>query len=236
MRLTTRDASIIETVNRFGQLGSGHIWDIHFDNTNKNSMDRVLKRLTAQKLLQRIERRLVGGNGGGSGQYVYQLGSMGHDFLGKRGKFTPAHRTVKHHILEIVDAYIHFIEAEQAGTIRILNYLTEPDAHLDIAGAKLRPDLFIEYELVGRGEAQSLWIEVDRGFESLAVIGSMVGRYAHAMENATRRDIETVPAVLFLVPDERRQRNIQGVIRREAEQYVDLITVKPARDFITTVT
>lgn len=236
MRMTTRDADIVKTADQFGQLSSGHIWDIHFDNTNKNSMDRVLKRLVGLKFLSRIERRLVGGNGGGSGQYVYQLGLAGHEFLDKRGKYAPAHRTVKHHSLEIVDAYVQFVRAEEAGTIRILNYLTEPDAHMDIAGAKLKPDLFVEYELVGLGESQSLWIEVDRGFESLSVITAMVNRYAHALEHATKRDIETVPAVLFLVPDERRLRNIQGVIRREAERYQDMLRVELASDFITSVT
>lgn len=236
MRMTTRDADIVKTADQFGQLSSGHIWDIHFDNTNKNSMDRVLQRLVKLRLLSRIERRLVGGKGGGSGQYVYQVGLVGHDFLGKRGKFTPAHRTVKHHSLEIVDAYVQFVRAEEASKIRILNYLTEPDAHMDIAGAKLKPDLFVEYELLGLGESQSLWIEVDRGFESLSVIAAMVHRYAHAMEHATKRDIETVPVVLFLVPDERRLRNIQGVIRREAGKYQEMLKVELASGFVTSVT
>ncbi|NQD41431.1 replication-relaxation family protein [Glutamicibacter halophytocola] len=236
MRMTSRDAAIVETVNRFGQLSSGHIWQLHFHNTNKNSLDRVLKRLVEKKLLSRIERRLVGGNGGGSGQYVYQLGSMGHDFLGKRGKFTPAHRTVKHHMLEIVDAYVQFVEAEKSGRIRVLNYFAEPDSHIDIAGAKLRPDLFIEYELLGEGEAASYWIEVDRGFESVSVISSMVARYVHAMEHATVKDIETVPAVLFIVPDAQRKRNIDTVIRREAKAYADMFSVEMRESFITSVT
>jgi len=236
MRFTSRDADIIQAVDQFGQLTSGHIWHCHFDNTNKNSMDRVLKRLVALKLLARVERRLVGGNGGGSGQYVYQLGAAGHEYLDKRGKYVPSHRTVKQHMLEIADAYGEFVTAEESGNIRILNYLTEPNTHMDIAGAKVRPDLFMEYELVGKGEGRSLWLEIDRGHESLPVISEMVKRYVHVFKYATKRDVERVPAVVFLVPDDRRKRSIESVIRREAEEFEDFLNVHLAEGFITSVT
>lgn len=236
MRMTNRDAAIILAVEQFGQLTSGHIWHCYFDNASKNSMDRVLKRLVSLKLLARVERRLVGGNGGGSGQYVYQLGAAGHDFLGKRGKYVPPHRTVKQHMLEIADAYGEFVTAEESGAIRILSFLTEPNSHMDIAGAKVRPDLFIEYELIGKNEGRALWLEVDRGHESLPVISEMVRRYVHVFKYATRRDIERVPAVVFLVPDERRQRSIESVVRREAEEFAGLINVHLADGFITSVT
>lgn len=237
MRMTGRDSEIVETTDAFGQLSSGQIWAIHFqENASKNSMDRVLQRLVKNKLLSRIERRMVGGTRGGSGQYVYQLGSLGHDFLGKRGVFAPAHRTVKHHMLEIVDVFLRFQAEERAGNIRILNYLTEPDTHVEIAGAKLRPDLFLEYELTEKHEAVSLWVEVDRGFESLSVISSMIGRYVHVMNHATEDDLETIPMILFVVPDERRQRNISNVVKREAGEYVNMFSVQLRDAVLTPVT
>ncbi|RAN77994.1 hypothetical protein B5P43_18355 [Bacillus sp. SRB_336] len=235
-RMTTRDAAIIQAVDQFGQLTSGHIWHCYFDNTNKNSMDRVLKRLVGLKLLSRVERRLVGGNGGGSGQYVYQLGAAGHDFLGKRGKYVPPHRTVKQHMLEIADAYSEFVTAEEAGTIRILSFLTEPSTHMDVAGTKVRPDLFIEYELIAKGEGRSYWVEVDRGFESLPVIADMVKRYVHVFKYATKRDMERVPAVVFLVPDDRRKRSIESVIRRESEEFDYMFSVLVTDGFMSFVT
>ncbi|MGO4470363.1 replication-relaxation family protein [Arthrobacter sp. M-10] len=236
-RMTTRDAAIIQAVDQFGQLTSGHIWHCYFDNTNKNSMDRVLKRLVALKLLARVERRLVGGNGGGSGQYVYQLGAVGHDFLDKRGKYVPQHRTVKQHMLEIADAYSEFFTAELDSKIRILNLLTEPNSHMDIQGTKVRPDLYIEFELVGQGEGRSLWIEVDRGFESLPVIAEMVKRYVHVFKYATKRDMERVPSVVFLVPDDRRKRSIESVVRREVEEELQyMFSVQLTDGFITSVT
>lgn len=226
MRMTSRDAAIVRTVDEFGQLSSGHIWHIHFHNiASKNSMDRVLQRLVKTKILSRIERRLVGGTRGGSGQFVYQIGSLGHDFLGKRGVYAPPHRTVKQHMLEIADLYIRFLSEERAGKIRMVNYLTEPDTHAEIVGAKLRPDLFVEYERISKGEVQSLWLEVDRGFESLAVVAAMIGRYTHVMTHATAEDIETIPAVVFIVPDERRKRNIDGVLKREAAEYPGMFRV-----------
>lgn len=235
--MTGRDAEIVETTDAFGQLSSGQIWAIHFQhNASKNSMDRVLQRLVKNKLLNRIERRMVGGTRGGSGQYVYQLGSLGHDFLGKRGAFAPAHRTVKQHMLEIVDVFLRFQTEEQAGNIRILNYLTEPDTHVEIAGAKLRPDLFLEYELIREKKAISLWVEVDRGFESLSVISAMINRYVHVMNHATADDLETIPMILFIVPDDRRLRNISGLIKREAKGYQQMFSVQLRDSIITPVT
>lgn len=235
MRLTARDVAIIESVNRFGQLSSGHVWRFHFDNTNRNSLDRVLRRLTALKLLARIERRMVGGDRGGSGQYVYQLGAMGHDYLGKRGKFAPAHRTVKRHILEIADAFADFRDAERAGDVKILSYLTEPDSHMEIVGVTVRPDLFIEVELIGRGEGVSLWLEIDRGFEGPGVIAAKVSGYVQIMANATSGDIETVPAIVFVVPDALRQRTIQSVLNREAGEWLGLFSVVLKEELLTTV-
>ncbi|KUM38994.1 hypothetical protein AR689_07520 [Arthrobacter sp. EpRS71] len=185
----------------------------------------------SQRLLARVERRLVGGDRGGSGQYVYQVGLVGWDFLGKRGKYSPPHRTVKHHHLEIADAFVEVLTEERSGRLKLLNYLTEPNTHTTLGGITVRPDLFIDVEFVGQGEAASYWIEVDRGFESLSTISEMVHRYVKAHNNSTSSDFESFPLVWFLVPDEQRQRNIEGVIRREVATSSDMFAVHLAEGF-----
>ncbi|WP_437770648.1 replication-relaxation family protein [Arthrobacter sp. KNU40] len=232
MRLTTRDADIIRSVDQFGQLAAGHIWDLHFYNNQwKNSIDRVLQRLVRDKFLSRVERRLVGGNGGGSGQYVYQIGPSGWDFLGKRGKYVPPHRTVKHHHIEIADAFIEVLAEVRSGRLKLLNYLTEPNTHMTLSGITIRPDLFVDVEFVDQGLAAGYWIEVDRGFESLSTIGDMVIRYLKAHDSSTTSDFEAFPLVWFLVPDEQRKHNIEGVIRREAGERAKMFEVHLAKGF-----
>src|ERR1700739_61187 len=87
--LSPGDSPRVEVVGRVREAGAGQIRAVFFTTqTSKTPLDRALKRLTDAGYLARLGR-MVGGFGGGSGQYVYQLGRTGWRYLGKGGGYRP---------------------------------------------------------------------------------------------------------------------------------------------------
>jgi Replication-relaxation len=72
--LTSRDAWLVEMVGRFRLMTAEQIKSVTFPaQVSKTPLDWALKRLTDAGYLARLGR-MLGGFGGGSGQYVDQLG------------------------------------------------------------------------------------------------------------------------------------------------------------------
>src|SRR5712691_10060628 len=85
--LASRDAEVVELVGRFRLLTADQIRALCFpQQSSKTPFDRCMARLTAGGYVKRLAR-FVGGFGGGSGQYVYQLGRVGWRSLGRTGTF-----------------------------------------------------------------------------------------------------------------------------------------------------
>lgn len=225
MRLSTRDAQIIRYVARFRQLSTSQIARLVFhENKSDEPHKRVLLRLSENKVLHRVERRMVGGSGSGSGQYVYSLGVNGFRFLVPRGgKFTPA-RTVNYHSLSIGEAYVRLVEAERTGAIEIRRYAVE-SRDIEINGVEIRPDLEVEY--LRWGERQHLWAEIDLGTEDTRQLREKIERIITAREAAgvyenadgSRYVVEPVPfpRVVFIVEDDYRREELRYVLRRVPE-------------------
>lgn len=231
MILSERDAAIVKLVGRFGQLAAGHVRALVFHtNQSPTPVNRVLARLTANKVLARIERRLVGGTGGGSGQSVYQLGPKGHTFLRIERRYWP-YRAVNYHMLAIADAYVALKEAERAGQLKVLNAATEPDTWHTVAGAELRPDMFADLGLVEKRQRVPLFIEVDMGTERQRQIKDKLDRYAHAWRHSDGSELEVFPLVLFLTPDDERTAELRYLIARQAEEVRPLFAVENLANF-----
>ncbi len=225
-----RDRAIVLAVGRFGQLASAHVQSLFFtDNASQTPHRRSLARLTESKYLARIERRMAGGSGAGSGQYVYQLGPKGWDLCRRDGRYFP-HRAVNHHSLAVADAFVSLHMAEQAGKLTIERYDVEDDAHRIIAHTRLTPDLFVRVRPIG-GKPLSLWVEVDLGTERQRQIADKLARYYNAYTHATTDDIPAFPRVLFLVPDAFRQEQIADWVGRQPEESQRLFRVVEQRLF-----
>ena len=224
MLMTNRDADIIKLISQFGMLTTGQIYELIFETTTKKPLDRSMTRLISSKYLSVVGKHIMNPTDAGSGQRVVQLGTNGWDFCKRRGKYAP-YRAIKHHMLEVGSAYVEMKRLEKAGDIKLLTVFTEPDSHVVIAAAKLKPDLFVELEVVADSRSDSLWIELDRGTESISVIDDMLRRYSNAFARATTEDIETFPLVVFLVPDEQRKRAIESRVRRLEEDSRQLFMV-----------
>jgi hypothetical protein len=207
--LSERERLVIEYVARFRQLTAGQLRTFVFGElASPTPCDRTLKRLVDGKYLMRLHR-LVGGTQGGSAQYVYQLGRQGWRVLERAGEYW-APRAVNLHALAIADCLVKLKTAERAGVLEVASFTTEPACHVRVGGLLLTPDAFVELKLGdGRGSLIS-WLEVDRGTEHLSTIQEKCERYWKA--SISGQWDGHFPYVLFVVPDEQRQRAIERLI------------------------
>ncbi len=230
MFATDRDRQIVQAVSRFGQLTSAQITELLFDGgSSATRPSRGLNRLLESRQLARIERRPIGGTGAGSGPYVYQLGTQGRKYFG-RDKSYP-YRSIHHHTLAIADAFIGLKRLEREGTIEVIGMATEPDTWRVIAGADLRPDLYVELGIPSKGMSISLWIEIDMGTERQKQLKEKLARYVHAYEHATEADMSVFPRILFLVPDDERHKELVWLINSGPEEAKELFRVQRQDSF-----
>ncbi|MCO4274289.1 replication-relaxation family protein [Pseudarthrobacter sp. HLT3-5] len=230
MFATDRDRQIVQAVSRFGQLTSGQISELLFhDGSSPTRPSRALNRLIHSRHLSRIERRLRGGTGAGSAQYVYQLGTQGRKYVGREAGYP--YRAVHYHTLAIADAFIGLKRLEREGGIEVIGMATEPDTWRVIAGADLRPDLHVELSVPSRRMNVSLFLEIDMGTERQKQLKEKLARYWHAYQHATEADMAVYPRVLFLVPDDERLRELTWLINSGPEEAKELFRVQMQDSF-----
>lgn len=226
-----RDRQIVMSVGRWRQLPSAAIAALHFHElASSQPMYNALNRLVERKYLSRLERRMVGGTGAGSGQYVYQLGPQGWKLYGREGKYWP-YRAVDYHTLAIADSYIELLELEHAGRVEILTHSTEPETWVRVAGVDLRPDLFVEVGDLARGRRVSLWLEIDMGTERQAKIKEKLANYWFAFQNVSENELPVFPLVVFIAPDELRARELRYFIEQGPKEAQDLFLVSTASEY-----
>jgi hypothetical protein len=219
--LPARDRQVVELVGRFRLMTAEQIRSVIFTTqASKTPLDRVLGRLTAAGYLVRLGR-LVGGVGGGSGQYVYQLGRLGRRLLGKGGGYRPL-RVVYLHTLTIAECFVALTALERQGMYTVISYLPEPGCHQTVGSTALTPDAYVELGLRERGLRFCYWLEIDRDTENSDTIKGKCVRYWRAYQ-AWGGD--TFPYVLFVVPDAARKREIERVIAGGPEEAQALFQV-----------
>ena len=219
--LSERDQQIIELVGRLRQVEARHVAVALFaGHASGTPLDRALKRLVTGHYLARMARS-VGGDGGGSGQYVYQLGRAGWRLLGRSGEYW-AFRSVSAHTLGIADCFAALRQMEHDGDASLLDFTPEPACHRRIGGIQLTPDAYTEVGFRQVGVKVTAWLEIDRATEHGEVIQKKCIRYWHAYE---RWSAGTFPYVVFVVPDEQRQRQIERVISGGPDEALALFKV-----------
>lgn len=225
MVLPARSRSIVALVDMFGQATARHVQAVCFsDLSSATQCNRALRRLVDQRYLARIERRLVGGSKGGSGQWVYQLGVEGWKVCGRSGRYT-RRTAVDYHALGITETYARLKRAEHRGELQVVGWLVEP--RIPFGETVLSVDLYVEIDRPG--DAAAYWVEVDMGTE----------RRAHIQEKLTRylRYFETAPAgerrdeVLWLAPDEDRATELRWIIARGPADQIQVFSVQTLDKF-----
>ncbi|HTZ86657.1 MAG TPA: replication-relaxation family protein [Solirubrobacteraceae bacterium] len=182
---------------------------------------RALKRLTDWRILDR-QSRVIGGQRAGSRGYVYSLGPAGVRLLARetgvrvRRPITPGERYVRH-VLACTELVVQLGEADRTGTLEVIEVQSEPHCWRGfISGfgrrVILKPDLFVR---VGVGALEDRWfIEIDLATEASGTLSAKARRYlAHFRSGSEQRTAGTYPRVLWVVPDSRRQTQLEAVLQ-----------------------
>jgi hypothetical protein len=206
--LSPRDSQVVELVGRFREAGAGQIRAVLFpDIASKTPLDRALKRLTDAGYLARLGR-MVGGFGGGSGEYVYQLGRAGWRYLGKPGGYRPL-RVIDHHALQICECFVLLKVWERSGGITVISYTADPASRRTVGDILLTPDAHVELGVPATRRKFMFWLEIDRDTENAEVIRGKCARYWHAFQAWPDA---VFPYVVFVVPDKARRRELLRII------------------------
>jgi hypothetical protein len=231
--LLPRDRAIVETTARLSLVSGRQLAHIFFNNGNNSVTDgrlarRVLARLVAERVLERLPRR-QGGVGGGSGSWVYALGPAGRRMVAYwAGDGLPRSRkphepgiTWTTHTLAVSELYVRLREAEGAGRVELLAFEAEPACwrrytRLGGVAGVLKPDAYLR---LGVGEFEdSFFVEVDLGSERR---GQLVRQHTAYREyfrsGAEQAKTGVFPGVLWLGPDERRTALLTDIHRKLPE-------------------
>lgn len=226
--LSNRDRAVVELVDRFRQLKASHIRTALFAGSgSKTSLDRTLKRLVERRYLARLARP-VGGDGGGSSQYVYQLGRAGWRLLAKQGEYWIP-RSVNLHTLAIADSFAGLKQAERGGKFTLIRFNPEPACHVSVGAIELTPDAYVEIGFREQNTKISLWLEIDRGTEKAEVIKEKCIRYWRAYQIWEH---DTFPYVMFVVPDALRRRSIERVVMAGPDEAYELFRISESSSFV----
>jgi hypothetical protein len=227
-RLTDRDWLIVQTMQTVKTATGHQLERLHFDlgETDAGSASRhrrrVLNRLVDLQVLGRLERQ-IGGVRAGSAGFVYGLDILGGRLLAMhagsasrwRRPFTPGISFLQHR-LAITELFVRLTEAGRSGSCELIEFGAEPDCWRSFSGrgggrVLLKPDA---YARVGASGYEYLWfVEVDRSAESRPTLTVKCQRYVDYWLSG-REDTRSgvFPAVVWLVPDERRVESLRGVI------------------------
>lgn len=238
--LSERDLSILESLRTHRALTTVLIRRLHFPiggerremggKSHATEMAaavatiRVLTRLETHRLITRMHRRIGGVRAGSSG-IVWQLGASGERLLRARHG-DPARRRYGEpspgfiaHTLAAADLAIRLYELSRQGAIELLRLEAEPECwrtYLSAHGARqwLKPDLFV---ITADGEYENhLFIEADNATEHAPVIVRKALQYQHyANSGIHQQEHGLFPAVVWVVPDSKRQTAIRAALTAE---------------------
>jgi hypothetical protein len=238
---TPRDKAIVLAVYVHGRLSREQIRRLFFRKeagSAPNTAGRLasvqaaaarLKLLAQAGYLSRVPAPVLKG----SGQYLYSLGPLGSRLLATEYKIaaTPSSRRsltasflALNHTLEVADFYIAVKEALENGGGAVLSWLGERQAlHRFYHQGRRRaiaPDAYCLWSLKGR--EGSFFVEWERGHQGLNVIADKLDAYdAYYARRAYLEHLGEVgltPRLVFVVPDERRHRQLLGWLTRQQDR------------------
>ena len=245
-RLSERDWEIITTVRSFKYLTTRQICRQHFGLAAGNGpiprhANHALARLRELGLLTNLERR-IGGVRAGSGGHVWQITDLARRLLGEHmneptsGRirvFEPS-TTFLEHTLAVAEVVISLQEVASGTDLKLAHLQVEPECWRSYLGPSgetrwLKPDLAVVTE---SGKYEDHWfIEVDRATEP----PNRVIKKCHQYQEYRRSDreqakIDVFPAVVWVVPNERRRDQLRGRLAREVANDDRLFTVVTPSD------
>jgi hypothetical protein len=248
-RLSERDVAIVKQVADLRLMSARQIQAVHFPDAEHDNeqaatraRQRVLTRLTRERLLIRLDRR-VGGIRAGSAGFVLALGPIGQRVLTmdgtRRRSYEPTLRFVDH-TLALSQLVVDLTVAARRGVLDLLACEAEPRSWREFSnmGGRrlLRPDAFVA---VGSGGYELRWfIEVDRASESVPVIVRKCRLYADYYQSGTEQAAHggVFPRVCWIVPDKARAERLRQAIARDRQLPERLFVVTTSEGALLTLT
>lgn len=224
---------MLRSVSHHRFLSATQLEALHFDNhatpaAGARICRRVLARLTRERVLQRLARR-VGGVRAGSASYVYAVGPVGARLLDQPRRVTEPSPLFLEHTLAVGDVHVMLHRAERAGELVVNQLEVEPAAwrrFTGVGGAQdiLRPDLHV---VTAGDEYEDAWfLEVDRGTESPAALVRKCHAYDRYWKSGREQQLHgAFPLTVWICPDERRAARIERVIASSRNLNRDLFRV-----------
>ena len=245
-RLGERDWEIITTVRSFKYLTTRQISRQHFglsmdEGPIPRHANHALARLRELGLLTNLERR-IGGVRAGSGGHVWQITDLARRLLGDHLNESDSGRirvfepstTFLEHTLAVAEVVISLQEVANGAEIKLAHLQVEPECWRSYLGPSgetrwLKPDLAVVTE---SGGFEDHWfVEVDRATEP----PNRVIKKCRQYEEYRRSDREQAkhgvfPAVVWVVPNERRRDQLRGRLASEVANDDRLFTVVTPSD------
>jgi hypothetical protein len=217
--LSERDLAVLHSVSQHRFLTAIQIEALHFDGHSTTDAGarvcrRVLSRLSEQRLLKRLARR-VGGVRAGSASYVYALGPAGARLLGQTKRTTEPSELFLKHTLAVGDVRVQLHRAHQAGLLNVSDLQIEPACWRRFVGPGgaadiVRPDLYLVTEA---GAYEDAWfLEVDLGTESPAALSRKCRAYDRYWRSGREQTQHgSFPLTVWICPTERRAERVRRV-------------------------
>lgn len=246
--LSTRDRATIEVVGMLGLASGEQLRQLHFSSgasaeSSKRGAQHALRRLTRQRLLARLDRR-VGGARSGSGGYVYCLGPAGQQ-LDRQWRGLPATRSRRPHEpgepfaahrLACSQLFVDLHVAEADDQLKLNRYFGEPECWRKRIGPfgqplTLKPDAYVEVMV---GERRLHWFaEVDLATESLTVIARKGRAYLDHYRSGAETNV--MPRVLWLAPNMKRRDQLERTLLGLDDPSMQLHVVATTQQAIQTM-
>jgi len=245
--LSDRDRQVVELLATL-HLASGRqllrvLWPEASESAARAAR-RELARLTRQRVVARLERR-VGGLGRGSDAYTYALDVGGQRLLGSSGARRPRlpRPAMWDHVLAGAEAYTCLHEGLRGSSVRLVTWQGDPACWRRYPGLYaqpqvVKPDAYVQLAgdgyPAGDGYLDSVFLEIDTGSQSSSVIRTKCEAYRLLRASGTVQMSEdgVFPRVVFLCLSTARQQFLVDVLSRLDPDIWQLFAVGQVKDVV----
>lgn len=238
--LTARDWAILEALATVQVLTTAQVARLVFTGDSPETALRLarrhLARLRQSGLVRRFEDRARDRRVGAPG-YVHALTAAGLRLSGgqhavglrQRKAWRPSYAFLTHR-LALSELYVQLVLQERAGGPSLREYRAEADSWRRYSGPagvplRLQPDALVR---LGIGDTEVSWfVEVDLDTETRpSTIQAKCQAYrTYELSGQEQRQYGVFPGVVFIVPNEKRARQIAAVIARQPPDGRELFEV-----------
>jgi hypothetical protein len=236
-QLTVRDRAALVALDMVNAATTHQLRRLVGPQGHERGWQRTLARLTRDRLITRLDRR-VGGITPGSAPWIYTLDIAGQRLLGRERPRRPttSSTTFLRHTLLVTELAVLATELTRTfPLVRIARFTTEPDCWRRLPeGAWLKPDA--DLVLAAPGMQDHYFLEADLGTESGPALDRKLRRYARHWSLGQEQERRGVyPRVVFVTMTDERADQVAGRVRRvnpDARRLFAVTTLTAFSDFL----